>query len=171
MERGMKANVVVTVLAVDRTGIVRALSEAIAARGGNWLESRMARMAGHFAGILRVECDEAEVDALVDDLRAIDGLSIQASRQQADPEIGRRLMSIDIVGNDRPGIVKALAAAIAGVGANVDDLHTALESAPMAGHPLFHARGIVSLPESLADGVLIEAIENLGPDLAVTIEN
>ena len=171
MERGMKANVVVTVLAVDRTGIVRALSEAIAARGGNWLESRMARMAGHFAGILRVECDEEAVDALLDDLGAIEGLSIHASRQVAEAESGRRLMSVDIVGNDRPGIVKALAAAIAGVGANVDDLHTALESAPMAGHPLFHAKGIISLPESLPDGVLIEAIENLGPDLAVTVES
>ena len=60
----MKTNFVMTVLGPDRPGLVQALSEAVAAHGGNWLESRMARMAGQFAGILRVECPSASGDAL-----------------------------------------------------------------------------------------------------------
>jgi hypothetical protein len=40
----------------------------------------------------------------------------------------------------------------------------------MSGHPLFHAKGVVSLPDGLAPEVLVEAIESLGEDLAVSID-
>lgn len=163
-------NVVMTVLGADRRGIVRGLSEAIAGHRGNWLESRMARLGGQFAGILRIECPESEVEALVAELKGIEDLSIQVRRQEAPVEEGRNELSLEVVGNDRPGIVRELSAAILGAGANIEDLHTALESAPMAGHPLFHAKGIVSLPADLSPGELITAIEELGSDLAVTVE-
>lgn len=158
-----------TVLAPDRTGIVKALSETVAAHGGNWLESRMARMAGQFAGIVRIECEDNDADALVAELKALDGLSVVAHREDAPDDVHHTTLILDVVGNDRPGIVRQLSSTIAGAGANLDDLHTALESAPMAGHPLFHATATVSLPDDLAPGSLIESIENLSEDLAVTV--
>lgn len=168
----MKVSVVMTVLASDRTGIVKQLSEAVADHGGNWLESRMARLAGRFAGILRVECEEGSVDALVGALEALtgDGISVQVQRELLAEEPKRVQLNLDVAGNDRPGIVKSLSAAITGVGANVEELHTALESAPMSGHPLFRAMGVVSLPDGLAPGVLVDAIESIGEDLAVSVE-
>lgn len=171
-DQRMKAFVVMTVLGPDRTGLVQALSEIIAERGGNWLESRMARMAGQFAGILRVECEAEDADQLIEALNGLDemGLAIQARREETDGDAGRRSIQIDVVGNDRPGIVRALSAAIAGAGGNVEDLHTSLESAPMSGHPIFHARGVISLGEGGSAGSLMGAIENLGEDLAVTVE-
>ena len=168
----MNASVVMTVLAPDRTGIVKRLSETIADHGGNWLESRMARMAGQFAGILRIECEEGKIDALITALEALsaEGISVQVKHENL-AEIPKRVhLTLDVVGNDRPGIVKALSAAIASAGANVEDLHTALESAPMSGQPLFHAKGVVSLPDDLSPGALVESIESLGEDLAVSVE-
>ncbi|BCX48842.1 glycine cleavage system regulatory protein [Haloferula helveola] len=166
----MNTCVVMTVLAPDRTGIVQTLSQTVADHSGNWLESRMARMAGHFAGILRVECPEANAAALIAALEALEGMSIQTRQEDSDPDETRHLLKLDVVGNDRPGIVRALSGAIAATGANLEELQTTLESAPMAGHPIFHAKGIASLPEGLAPGALTEAIEDLGPDLAVTVE-
>ncbi len=168
----MHASVVMTVLAADRPGLVNLLSETIAAHGGNWLESRMAHLAGQFAGILRVECPEEKVDTLLAALTALEaeGISVQARRESAAGEAARDALRLDVVGNDRPGIVRELSAAIAAAGANVEDLHTALESAPMAGHPIFHAKGLVSLPAGEDPGALIAGIERLGPDLSVSIE-
>ncbi|MGE9271148.1 MAG: glycine cleavage system protein R [Verrucomicrobiales bacterium] len=158
-----------TVLAPDRTGIVQTLSLTVAENGGNWLESRMARLAGQFAGIVRVEIEESQAEALIKALSTLEGISIQATVEGPDCEQERNHLTLDVVGNDRPGIVKTLSSAIAGAGANLEDLHTSLESAPMAGHPLFHAKGIVSLPEALAPGALIAAIEAVGEDLNVTV--
>ena len=48
-------SLVLTFIAADRPGLVDSLSEAVTAVGGNWLESRMARLAEKFAGIVRVD--------------------------------------------------------------------------------------------------------------------
>jgi glycine cleavage system regulatory protein len=167
----MRVSIVMTVLAADRPGLVRTLSETIAAHGGSWQESRMARLAGQFAGILRVECPESEADPLLASLAGLEkqGLAVQARREQSLPADVRQTLALDVVGNDRPGIIRALSAAIAAAGANVEELATALESAPMSGHPIFHATGRVSLAAEADPAELIAAIENLGPDLSVSV--
>ena len=168
----MHASVVMTVLAADRPGLVSALSEAIAAHGGSWQESRMARLAGQFAGILRVECPAGETEALLKALAGLEsqGIAVQARKEEAAPAPERETLGIDIMGNDRPGIIRELSAAIAAAGANVEDLSTSLESAPMAGHPIFHAKGLVSLAADGDPADLIAAIEKLGPDLSVSVD-
>jgi glycine cleavage system regulatory protein len=39
----------------------------------------------------------------------------------------------------------------------------------MSGHPMFRAKGTVSIPESVDVGKITAAIENLGGDLSVDI--
>lgn len=167
----MTTSLVMTVLGPDRPGLVRTLSNIVATHGGNWLESRMARMAGQFAGIVRVECDEGVSTIMIDELNALasDGITVQIVKESSPATDHRRKISVDVIGNDRPGIVRELTAAIANAGGNVEELTTGLESAPMAGHPLFRAKGVISVPETSSTGALITAIENLGGDLSVEI--
>ena len=164
----MKSYLVMTVLGNDRPGLVSSLADTVARHGGNWLESRMARLAGQFAGIVRIECAPDTVDALIQELQ-IPGLTITAVREQEDEPVARRTLIVDVVGNDRPGIVRELSAAVANAGGNIEELTTGLESAPMSGHPMFRAHGIVSIPENTATEVLIAAIECLGGDLTVDV--
>jgi glycine cleavage system regulatory protein len=160
-----------TVLGQDQPGLVRALSDAVANQGGNWLESRMARLAGQFAGIVRVECPSACVDGLLESLRSLEskGLSIHAVREEAVDCSARQTVTVEVLGNDRPGIVRELAAAIGQAGGNVEELVTDLESAAMTGQPLFRARGVISLAEGAGSEALINAIESLGGDLTVDL--
>ena len=108
------------------------------------------------------------MDALIQELQ-IPGLTITAVREQEDEPVARRTLIVDVVGNDRPGIVRELSAAVANAGGNIEELTTGLESAPMSGHPMFRAHGIVSIPENTATEVLIAAIECLGGDLTVDV--
>jgi glycine cleavage system regulatory protein len=151
--------------------LVSSLADTVARHGGNWLESRMARLAGQFAGIVRIECPATAVDALLRELRTpgIAGLTVQAAREAAVEMPARRTLTVEVVGNDRPGIVRELSAAIAGAGGNVEELTTGLESAPMSGHPMFRARGVISIPENTPPDELTSAIESLGGDLTVDI--
>ncbi|MEZ4248051.1 MAG: ACT domain-containing protein [Polyangiales bacterium] len=57
----MTRSLVLTVIGPDRPGIVDLLSRTVNDAGGNWLESQMSRLAGQFAGILRVECEDEKV--------------------------------------------------------------------------------------------------------------
>lgn len=167
----MQFYLILTVLGSDRPGLVRSLADTVARHGGNWLESRMARLAGQFAGIVRIECPAANADALLLELQApgIPGLTIQAARESAVETPRRRTLNVEVVGNDRPGIVRELTAAIAGAGGNVEELTTGLESAPMSGHPMFRARGVISILENAQEDVLTAAIESLGGDLTVDV--
>jgi glycine cleavage system regulatory protein len=167
----MQCYLIMTILGGDRPGLVRSLADTVAKHGGNWLESRMARLAGQFAGIVRIECPAAAVDELLRELQkpGIPGLTVQAVRELAGEAPARRTLGVEVVGNDRPGIVRELTAAIAGAGGNVEELTTGLESAPMSGHPMFRAKGVVSIPENAETSALTAAIESLGGDLTVDI--
>ena len=58
------ADLVLTLIGRDRPGLVEAVAQRVTASGGNWLESRMAHLAGHFAGLLHVEVADDRVRAL-----------------------------------------------------------------------------------------------------------
>lgn len=167
----MKSYLVMTVLGTDRPGLVSSLADLVASHGGNWLESRMAKLAGQFAGIIRIECPSESADTLVNELQkpGISGLTITAVREEMEETLTRRTLVVDVVGNDRPGIVRELSAAVASAGGNIEELTTGLESAPMSGHPMFRAHGIISIPENAATETLTAAIEKLGGDLTVDI--
>ena len=167
----MQSYLIMTVLGTDRPGLVSSLADTVARHGGNWLESRMARLAGQFAGIVRIECPSTAVDALLSELRTpgIPGFTVQAVREAAVEMPARRTLAVEVMGHDRPGIVRELSAAIASAGGNVEELTTGLESAPMSGHPMFRARGVISIPENAGPEELTAAIERLGGDLTVDI--
>ncbi len=123
------ASLILTVVGPDRPGMVRALSEAVAACGGSWLESRMARLAGQFAGIVLVEAPES----LPDDLRALEnqGLRILVQGGLTEPVAAPaepRLM-LEGVGNDSPGIVRDVTRVLAESGVNIEELTTGVASA------------------------------------------
>lgn len=170
----MQSYLIMTVLGADRPGLVNLLAEAVARHGGNWLESRMARLAGQFAGVIRIECPTAAADALLLELRmpvaaGEAGLTVTAVRECVQVVAARRTLEVDVLGADRPGIVRELSAAIARADGNIEELVTGLESAPMSGHPMFRAHGVVSIPENADQSVLIAAIESLGGDLTVDV--
>jgi glycine cleavage system regulatory protein len=170
-----KESLVMTLLGRDRPGLVEQLANTVAEHGGNWLECQMARLGGQFAGILRVECAPEGTEDLVAALRGLssEGLAIELAgpgAPEAAPE-NRRRLSIAVVGNDRPGIVRRIATTVAGAGANIEELTTRLESAPMAGHPIFHLVGSLSLAPEADPAALAEAVEHLGDDLSVSISN
>lgn len=168
----MTASLVLTICAHDRPGVMNRISNIIVENGGNWLESRMARLGGQFAGIVRIECSEQRLHKLTDDLTALaaEAISVQIHNQGdlADYPYSRCL-NVDIFGNDRPGIVSQLTQAISHAGANIEELNTTIESAAMSGHPIFHASGTVCLPDTTDEQTLIDAVEDLSDDLNVEI--
>ena len=64
----MKTNLVLTVIADDKPGLVESLAQTIALNSGNWLESSMSQLAGKFAGILRISVADDRVEKLIEEL-------------------------------------------------------------------------------------------------------
>src|SRR5690348_8199171 len=138
----MSTSLVLTVIADDRPGIVETLASAVHAAGANWEESRMARLSGKFAGLLRVSVEESEADALAHRLAALSGpsMTIVVGRTSTAASQTFQSLHLELVGNDRPGIVRDVARVLAAQHVNIEDLETDVVSAPMSGEMLFRAK-------------------------------
>lgn len=169
----MSSYLVMTLLGPDRPGLVRSVADAVSQHEGNWLESRMVRLAGQFAGVARVSCPRHQTDGLIARLRDLDThrLTIHVAREETaeEKQEERQSLRIDVIGTDRPGILRELTTSIAAAGGNVEELTTGLESAPMAGHPLFRANGIVSIDRGSDPAGIRAAVEQLGGDFSVEL--
>jgi glycine cleavage system regulatory protein len=162
-----------TVIGPDRPGLVEALSHAIASHQGSWLESRMARLAGQFAGILRVGVPEEYVEALTQALQSLgpEGLQVGVARSQPEPPASDvRELRLEIIGSDRPGIVHEISEALADRGINVDELRTEITSAPMSGELLFLANADLLVPADLDLELLRKDLEALAHELMVDVD-
>jgi glycine cleavage system regulatory protein len=161
---------ILTLIGPDRPGLVSALSERVAAHGGNWLESRLAHLAGQFAGIALVDVPEeaeAALRASVSELAA-EGLrvTVEPAGASAPP---RRSVQVKLVAHDRAGIVRDVSAALAARGANIEEMATHVVSGSFSGETMFHATVWLKLPEGADPADLRGALERLGNELMVDI--
>ena len=166
------ADLVLTLIGPDRPGLVEAVAEVVATHRGNWLESRMAHLAGKFAGILRVEVASDKVPALLAALAELDSRGLKVVGEpssQASMDTAGRTLDLELVGLDRPGIVREISQLLASSGANVEELSTDRTSAPMSGEMLFLAKARVRLPSSADLGTLRAALERLASDLMIEL--
>jgi glycine cleavage system regulatory protein len=166
----MQIPLVMTVIGKDRTGLVEAVARLVADHGGNWLESRMCRLGGEFAGILRVHVPSDRRPMLEQALSKLPGLTIVVRADEAAGASAERpLASLEVVGQDRPGIVREVTHALAAHGVNVEELTTECSSAPMSGEPLFQARARLRLPANVPVNALRASLEKAVTGLTVEI--
>ena len=168
----MQRLLVMTVIGQDRPGLVDSIAALVAEHGGNWLESRMSRLGGQFAGILRVEVPSENESPLVAALGrlASQGLTVVAHPDQPKPAPGIARQSVlEIVGQDRPGIVRQISHVLASLGVNVEELQTECASAAMSGETLFKARATLNIPESCNAAQIRQQLERIAADLIVEI--
>jgi glycine cleavage system regulatory protein len=171
MRPGM-VHLVLTLIGPDRPGLVGSVAAVVASHGGNWLESRMTRLGGQFAGILRAELPTQHVAAALKALAQLEasGLKVVAQTEPTEgPAAARVHMDLEVLGVDRPGIVREISQLLAAAGVNVEELSTGTRSAPMSGEMLFEAYVRVHVPPSTDLPTLRADLERAARDLMVDI--
>jgi glycine cleavage system regulatory protein len=168
----MQRLLVMTIIGQDRPGLVETVAALVAQHGGNWLESRMSRLGGQFAGILRVEApseNELPLIAALEKLSA-QGLTVvvHPDRETLIPN-SSKFSRLEIVGQDRPGIVREISRVLAAHAVNVEELETERASAAMSGESLFKATARLSIPDQCDGLKLRNDLEKIAEDLIVEI--
>ncbi len=166
-------NIVFTFVGDDKAGLVEHIAERVAEHQGNWLESRLAQMAGKFAGIVSVAIDDKNAESLLQALATLadTGLTVVAERSGVSSPIARgHGATLKILGNDRPGIVHEISAALAALQINIQELSSEVQSAPMAGIPLFAATIAIDLPVHAKLPQLQESLQEAAEHLDIDIQ-
>lgn len=165
-------SLVLTIIARDKPGLVEQLSLTIANNGGNWLESSMSRLAGKFAGILIVSVAEEQADTLLDALQKLEsqGLKVVAERsQESETLTDSNNITLELIGHDKPGIVREISQALSRYNINVERLSTELVSGSMSAEELFKAEADLTVPAGVDLDDLQQSLEAIANDLMVDI--
>ena len=168
----MLTSLVATVIGPDRPGLVRLLSDCGSAHGASWEESRMASLAGQFAGIVRFAVPAAKAAGLAAALAALEAEGLRVVIAQggaARPPAPVRLLRLELVGHDRPGIVRDISRLLAEQGVSIHELHTAVVSGAMSGGNLFEVDARLAVPDALPTEDLRRLLEGLANELMVDI--
>ena len=167
----MRTTLVLTIIGDDKPGIVEQLSDQILASGANWEESRMARLGGKFAGLLRLTVDLDRADALAAGLKRFetDGLAIVVERSDEQNLGAYRTVRLELLGQDRKGIVRDISRALAQRKVNIEELETDVTSAPTSGEALFRARAVLAVPASVSTEMVRDLLEAIADELMVDL--
>ena len=165
---GDRRYVVLTAVGPDHSGIVNDLSSLIGEAGANIEDSRMAILGGEFAVILLISGPAGLVEGGQEIGAQVEGkLGLRCMLKEtspAHPQSDYLIYRIEVSGADRPGIVHAIAAVLAGRGVNVASLESRLSYAPFSGTPMFVLEAVLQVPSKIA-------LSELRHELAATCED
>ena len=168
----MNTSIVLTILADDQPGIIQTVSSTLHKHGGSWTQSSMSSLAGQFAGILLASVPSENSAACRKELHGLESQGLRVIARICDQTTETeetREYTLDLVGNDRLGIVHEITTVLAKHNVNVKGLETVVEAASMGGGEIFKTRAELLVPASTDVDVLENDIENLANDLMVNI--
>ena len=166
----MKQNLVIHFMGPDKPGLVRSVSNVVNQFDGNWLDSKMSLLAGRFAGLACVEIAADKEDALTLALQNLQGVVCTVEAAEITGEIANtRVLGMNIVGPDRPGIVHDVTLALEAHVANVVDMETHIAAAPMSGELTFSADASIEVPYEMDWSVIADQLDEVATKLGVDI--
>jgi glycine cleavage system regulatory protein len=168
----MKSRMILSAIGSDRPGLTQALADAVLAAGGNWLESHLSHLGGLFVGAVLVELDAERLGDLERAVRTVDerGLHVKViPGGDPPPAAAGETVRIELVGQDRPGIVREVTAALAPLGANIEDFVSVTENGAWSGERLFRATAKATLPGGTSMGQVQEALEAISAEIVADL--
>lgn len=169
----MECSYIVTFIGDDRPGLVGQLSKVIESQRGNWLESRLSKLGGKFAGLILVSLPEDGGVALETELKALSasGLSVRVTATTAAVAhtVGRGIV-LTVIGPDRLGIVREISRTLAERRINVVEMDSHVSSAAMSAELIFHARIDAQIPDDTDLDDLHDTLEDIANAMTLEID-
>lgn len=162
-------SMIFTLVGKDKTGLVDSLAQSVFEVGGNWLASNFAHMGGHFAGFVQVDVPEDKHQELVDIFAKHPDLQINLVEGEAPDAASEDTVCIEIMGNDKPGIVQELTSVLNQFNLNIVKFASSCGSAPNWGGTLFKATATISVSADFDMDPLQDALEAIANDLVVDV--
>ncbi|KAG1663479.1 hypothetical protein GQR58_020418 [Nymphon striatum] len=159
----MQVSLIITILGPDKPGLVESLSETLTKYGASWSESRMAHLAGKFAGLLQVSLPTENLEPLTKAVRELETDSFKIHLEKADTNIAKpeKILKLELLGQDRPGIIFDITQQLAKLNVNIEELESHIREASMSGEILFCAELTLGLPENVSSDEVQDSLEEI----------
>ncbi|HEX4233797.1 MAG TPA: formyltransferase family protein [Caldimonas sp.] len=165
-------SLVVTVMGPDRPGIVRLLSDRAQRFGANWAASRLSRLAGEFAGMVHFEVPRENAEPLATSLRGLESSDLKlviAKSDSSQVTAGLRGVELELVGDDRVGIVSTLTRILAESGISIEHIHTEIVGTNASAPKTFKVAAHLLVPNLLSSDELRRRLETVASEMMLDI--
>jgi methionyl-tRNA formyltransferase len=165
-------SLVVSIVGPDRHGIVALLAERAQRYNANWAASRMTRLASEFAGTVHFEVPREHADALAASLRQLESTGLQvviARSDGASVPATLRSVELELVGEDRVGIVSQLTSILTERGISIESIHTEIVRSGVSGSQTFKIGAHLLIPAKLSIDDLRNELGTLASAMMVDI--
>lgn len=166
----MSSLVAVTVVGVDRPGIVASICKVLYDKGCNLEDVSSTILRGHFSMMLLVHVAPAiQAEGLERDLQTTGeelGLTVTVRRvEETTSKIPVPTHMVSVYGSDKPGIVFRVAETLAKLGANITDLTSRMIGEDDA--PVYAVMLEVSFPDESDPVSVLSLRDELGLEVSV----
>jgi methionyl-tRNA formyltransferase len=165
-------SLIVSIVGADRHGIVSLLADRAQRYGANWAASRLTRLASEFAGTVHFEVPRENADALENALRGLEssGLQIVIARSDgAKVPDSLRSVELELIGEDRLGIVSRLTRILAERSVSIESIHTEIIRSGVSGKQTFKIEAHLLVPVALSVDALRLELGTLASEMMVDI--
>ena len=167
-------SLIVTVMGPNRPGIVSLMADRAQRWGANWAASSLKTLAGEFAGMVHFEVPPENADALAAALHGLESSGLRfviAKSDAAQAATGLRGVELELVGEDRLGIVSNLTRILAECGISIEHIHTELVggAGPGSAKQTFKIGAHLLVPKALSSDELRRKLEVLANEMMLDI--
>ena len=166
----MKTVFITTITGPDSLGVIKSLAETTRGLGGEWLSSKVMKLDGQFAALMKVSIEEANKARLKDELASQFPLltfSHAEVRQESDKP--SKTIKLEIDCKDRPGLTKDINRILSSLDLIVENMEFNRMHVSTIGEAVFSARLSLLVPESTSSEALADEIESLSDDVRVNV--
>lgn len=169
----MPAHFVLTVIGMDKPGILASVSRVLFDAGCNVEDSSMTMVRGAFAMLMVIAVPEAASpetirEAIVAEVPDVNVFIRPATEQQSAGAVPKgKEFVVSVYGSDRPGIVHCVSRALADLGVNITDLKTKVIGDPE--RPVYVMVMEVDIPPTLEPANVDTELKTVAAKLSVNL--
>ena len=166
----MKNIFISTITGPDSPGIIKSLAEATRSVGGEWITSKVMKLDGQFAALMKVSIDAESENQLKEELaNKFPELTIANAAPAPQSEKPLKIVNLEIDCIDRPGLTKDINDIVSSLDLVVENMEFSRVHVSTIGEAVFNAKLALAVPEETDIEALAEEIESFSDDLRVNI--
>ena len=166
----MKSVFITTITGPDSPGIIKSLAETTRGIGGEWETSKVMKLGGQFAALMKVLVAEESASALKEALEKQFPQLVFTHAEVATAEVqATKTINLEIDCKDRPGLTKDINNILANLDLVVENMEFNRVHVSSIGEAMFNARLALAVAESVNGEAVAEEIESLSDDVRVSV--
>lgn len=164
----MKSVFMTTIVGDDRPDIINSLAHKTRFLGGEWIKSKVIRLDGQFAAIMKVAVDEEKAVTLKADLdQAFSDLSISYAEVRTIQPGNTVLFNLVLDCDDRPGLTKDITKVLYDLDLRPENLEVSRLPLYDIGKTVYSAKMTVGVPDFLSKEELRTSLMIIGDNCRV----